>query len=127
KPKHCFASNLTFTEKSVERDAHSASAYVYTGGERLRLQLSETGNKKEDYNGDIDWVSTRTQFFTQIIKPESATSGAVLLGNRTEEAERAGVNFDYETYVKTPIPEDSSIEFSLYLGPLSAYTLQNYA
>src|SRR5699024_4485166 len=30
-------------------------------------------------------------------------------------------------YVKTPIPEDSSIEFSLYLGPLSAYTLQNYA
>lgn len=122
-----FVSELAFTEKRVERDANSASAYVFTGGEMLRLQLSETDNEKKTYNGKIGWVATRTQFFTQIIKSKSPTSGAVLLGVRTDTAERAGVNFDYETFLKTPIPDSGSIEFGLYMGPLSAHTLDSYA
>lgn len=122
-----FASELAFTEKRVERDANSASAYVYTGGEMLRMQLSEPGHKEESYNGEIDWVSTRTQFFAQIIKSKTPTSGAELLGTRTATAERAGVNFDYETYLRTPIPDSSSIQFGLYLGPLSAQSLDQFA
>lgn len=122
-----FVSELAFTEKSVQRDASSASAYVYTGGEMLRLRLQETGRKKKSYNGEIDWVSTRTQFFTQIIKSESPTRGAVLIGHRTDTAERAAVNFDYEAFLNTPIPASGVIEFGLYMGPLSAHTLQGYA
>ncbi len=120
-------SELAFTEKMVERDANSASAYVYTGGEMLRLRLEETGQEKETYNGEIDWVASRTQFFTQIIKSESPTRGAILIGERTNTAERAGVNYHYETYLKTSVPESGAIEFGLYLGPLSAYTLNDYA
>ncbi len=122
-----WASELAFTEKRAQRDANTVSAYVFTGGEMLRLKLSEPGQKKESYNGEINWVASRTQFFAQIIKSQSPTSGAVLIGKRGDTAELASKNFHYETYLKTPIPEAGPLEFGLYLGPLAAHTLQGYS
>ncbi|MDZ7683601.1 MAG: hypothetical protein U5J63_18285 [Fodinibius sp.] len=64
-----------------------ASAYVYTGGEMEQLKLSEGGRNTQDYNGDIGWVSTRTKFFTQIIKTPNTTEGALLIGEQTGATE----------------------------------------
>src|SRR5699024_4007608 len=59
---------LNLTEKDRQTDASMKSAYVFSGGEKERLKLDEPGHKNKVYGGTIQWVSTRTKWFTQIIK-----------------------------------------------------------
>lgn len=119
-------SQLRLTEKDRQQDASVTSAYVYTGGERLQLKLSENGRQEENYNGTIDWVASRTKFFTQIIKTENPTEGATLIGEVTDAANQAAANHHYQTYLDTRIPENGTISFQMYVGPLAYHALENY-
>lgn len=120
-------SQLRLTEKDRGRDANLTAAYVYTGGERLRLKLSETGRQEETYNGTIDWVASRTKFFTQVIKTENPTEGALLIGEVTDAANQAVANHHYQTYLKTRIPTNNTASFQMYVGPLAYHMLEDYA
>ncbi|HKK24064.1 MAG TPA: membrane protein insertase YidC, partial [Gracilimonas sp.] len=63
-----WTSPLKFTEKDHTQDALATSAYTYAGGELEQFKLDEPGREESTINGNIDWVATKTKFFTQLIK-----------------------------------------------------------
>jgi YidC/Oxa1 family membrane protein insertase len=118
-------SQLNLTEKNREKDAEKKAAYVYSGGEREQLQLSDPGHKKKTYSGNIDWVATRTKWFTQIIKAKSPTASARLTGSITK-TDSAVNNHHYTSFIKARIAKTDSASFQLYVGPLSYHHLANF-
>lgn len=118
---------LRLTEKDRLQDAALTSAYAYTGGERVQLLLSESGREVKNYNGDVKWVATRTKFFTQIIKSASPTEGATLIGEVTDAAGQDVANHHYQSYLRTNIPDSSTISYQMYVGPLAYHMLEDYA
>lgn len=117
---------LNDTEKNTTAIATYASAYVYTGGELLQLSLDEAGRKEQDYNGTIDWVSTRTKFFTQIIKTDNPTRGALLIGEQSGPAEQPSTHHHYQSFITTDLSQQGDVSFQLYWGPLLYKELKNY-
>jgi len=116
---------LNLTEKNRQKDAGHKAAYVYSGGEREQLKLSDPGHKEKTYSGTIDWVSTRTKWFTQIIKTDSPTQSAHLVGDINKV--NNGVNdHHYQASIETQIPRSDSTSFQMYLGPLSYHNLAKY-
>ena len=122
-----WTSPLRFTEKNpTTTEATYASAYVYTGGEMEQLKLSEAGRNTQDYNGTIDWVATRTKFFTQIIKTSNETQGALLIGEQTGASDKAATNHNYQSYITTDISPQGNTSFRLFAGPMSYDALTAY-
>lgn len=117
---------LNSTEKTEVSEATYASAYVYTGGELLQLSLDEPGRDKQRYNGTIDWVSTRTKFFAQIIKTQNSTQGALLIGEQTGAAEKASTDHHYQSFLTTELSPSGGASFRLYVGPLLYNELKNF-
>ncbi len=118
--------SLNFTEKQQKADAKDNSAYAYTGGELEQLILSDPGTKDKNFSGQVRWVSTRTKFFTQIIKPNQQTSGATLNGHIIGKKDEAGSYHNYSSVIHTRIPNNNVANFSLYLGPLRYHSLTKY-
>jgi YidC/Oxa1 family membrane protein insertase len=120
-------SPLNFTERNpATTEATYASAYVYTGGEMEQLKLSEAGRNTQNYNGTIDWVSTRTKFFAQIMKTDNATQSALLVGEQSGETELSTTEHRYQSYITTDISQQNTASFQMYVGPLDYYALQDY-
>ncbi len=118
--------SLNFTEKSHKVDAKDNSAYAYTGGELEQLILSDAGTKDKNFSGEVRWVSTRTKFFTQIIKPIQQTAGATLNGHIIGKADEAGSFHNYSSVIHTRIPNNNELDFSLYMGPLRYHELTKF-
>lgn len=119
-------SPLKFTEKDPSQDGTYASAYVYTGGEMEQLLLTEPNREEQSYNGTVDWVATRTKFFAQVIKAESPTEGALLVGEVTGQTDNPNTNYNYQSYINADIPADGVAKFRLYTGPLSYNLLKKF-
>lgn len=117
---------LKLTEKDRQQDATLTSAYIYTGGEREQLLLSESGREESTYNGSVRWVASRTKFFTQIIKSDTPTEGGLLIGEVTNTAEQAEADHHYQTYLTTRIPESGTASYNMYTGPLAYHALENF-
>jgi YidC/Oxa1 family membrane protein insertase len=122
-----WTSPLNFTEKDpATTEAMYTAAYVYTGGEMERLKVSEAGRNEQDYNGTIDWVATRTKFFTQIIKTPNNTQGALLIGEQTGASENVNTNHNYRSFVTTNISQQGNASFNLFAGPMAYHSLTPY-
>ncbi len=122
-----WTSPLNFTEKDpATTEAMYAAAYVYTGGEMERLKVSEAGRNEQDYNGTIDWVATRTKFFTQIIKTSNNTQGALLVGEQTGASDNVNTNHIYRSFVTTNISQQGNASFNLFAGPMAYHALTSY-
>lgn len=119
-------SPLNITEKNITQESTYASAYVFTGGEMMQLSLSEPGRNEESYNGSIDWVSTRTKFFTQIIETTNPTDGALLIGEQTGAAENPNTKHHYQSYISTDLDQQGTASFQMFVGPLSYNQLSEY-
>lgn len=120
-------SPLNFTERDpATTEATYASAYVYTGGEMEQLKLSEAGRNTQNYNGNVDWVSTRTKFFAQIMKTENPTQSALLVGEQSGETELSTTEHRYQSFITTDISQQNDASFHMYVGPLAYYPLQDY-
>ena len=119
-------SPLQFTEKDPSQEGVYTSAYVYTGGEMEQLLLSEPNREEQNYNGTIDWVATRTKFFTQVIKSETPTEGALLIGELSGQTDNPNTEYRYQSYINADIPESGLVEFKLYTGPLSYHLLKDF-
>lgn len=109
---------LNLTEKSPSTEERYISAYTYTGGEMEQLKLDDSGRKKQDYNGTIDWVATRTKFFTQLIKTKNPTESALLIGEESGSTDKGNAKFHYQSYLTTDLSQSGSANFSMYIGPL---------
>jgi YidC/Oxa1 family membrane protein insertase len=120
-------SPLNFTEKNPETtEAMYASAYVYTGGVMEQLKLSEPGRNTQNYNGNIDWVATRTKFFAQIIKTSNPTESALLVGEQSGATDLSTTEHRYQSFITTDISQQGTASFQMYVGPLDYHALQDY-
>ena len=117
---------LNFTEKDRTQEALPASAYLFAGGELEQFNLEEAGSDQSLINGKIDWVATRTKFFTQIIKTGEQTDAALLSGQVNGPVDAQSTRHHYKSSIRTDIPADEVADFQLYVGPLSWDDLKNY-
>ncbi len=113
---------LRFTEKDPIQEALATTSYLYSGGELEQLKVTDfderNGYKEQNVNGNVDWVATKTKFFSQIIKPETETDGAYLTGQITGEADDASTEHFYTSTITADIPSDGTISMALYVGPM---------
>lgn len=117
---------LRFTEKDRTQEAYQASAYVYAGGEMEQFIIEEAGRNEMNVNGNIDWVSTRTKFFAQVIEPTTPTDGALLIGEVSGAKDNPSTVHHYQSYIRSDIPEDGITEYRMYIGPLAYSQLKQF-
>jgi len=113
-----WTSPLKFTEKDHTQDALATSAYTYAGGELEQFKLDEPGREESTINGNIDWVATKTKFFTQLIKPLTATDAAVMTAEVTGEADNQNTEHRYTSSIRSDLDEQGTASYRLYVGPM---------
>lgn len=117
-----WTSPLTFTEKDPVQEALATTSYLYSGGELEQLKVTDfdenDGYKEQNVNGNVDWVATKTKFFSQIIKPNTQTEGAYLTGKISGEVDDEKTQHAYTSTVTADIPSNGNVSMSLYLGPM---------
>jgi YidC/Oxa1 family membrane protein insertase len=77
-------------------------------------------------NGTIDWVSTKTKFFTQIIKPEVETTAALITGEADGPSDEQSTMYHYQSSIQSTIPADGRLSYQMYIGPLDYYELRDF-
>jgi YidC/Oxa1 family membrane protein insertase len=125
-----WTSRLNFTEKDPIQEALETKAFLYAGGELEEHKADKfnenNGYKELNVNGNIDWVATKTKFFTQIIKPTTATEGAYLTGQITGEVDDPLTKHRYTSSITSDIPDNGTISYRLYIGPMKYYDVRGF-
>jgi YidC/Oxa1 family membrane protein insertase len=119
-------STLNYSERYLSTEAPSVAAYSYAGGELEQFILTSPGREEKIVNGDISWVSTKTKFFTQIIKPLQPSNGAYFTGQRIGEDNDPAAQRNYTSAIRAALPESNTLSYALYLGPLSYSHLSSF-
>lgn len=123
-------SPLNFTEIDRVQEALATSAYFYAGGELEKLIADDfeenNGLKEQNVNGNIDWVATKTKFFTQIIQPTTETDGAYLKGQVDGPTGEPLTGYSYAASVTSDIPSNGVISYRLYMGPMKYYDVKDF-
>lgn len=121
-----WTSALNLSERDRAQDALNSAAYVYAGGELEKFQLSETGSSEQIINGNIDWVTTRTRFFGQYIKPTANSNAAILRGEIFGTPGEPDAVHHYQAGVTSNIATDNVLTYEFYVGPLRYYDLREF-
>jgi len=119
-------STLNYSERYLSTEAPSVAAYSYVGGELEQFILTSPGREEKILNGDISWVSTKTKFFTQIIKPLQSSDGAYFTGQRIGEDNDPTAQRNYTSAIRSALPESNTLSYALYIGPLSYNHLRSF-
>jgi YidC/Oxa1 family membrane protein insertase len=119
-------STLNYSERYLSTEAPSVAAYSYAGGELEQFILTSPGREEKILNGDISWVSTKTKFFTQIIKPLQSSDGAYFTGQRIGEDSDPTAQRNYTSAIRSALPESNTLSYALYIGPLSYSHLRSF-
>lgn len=117
---------LNISERDTAQDQLNSAAHVYTGGELEKLQLTEAGASEQVYSGTIDWVSTKTRFFAQFIKPLTNSNAALLRGEVTGTVGESDALHHYQSFVTSNIVADNILEYEFYVGPLRYQYLKSF-
>jgi YidC/Oxa1 family membrane protein insertase len=125
-----WTSPLRFTELDRVQEALATTSYLYSGGELEQLKVTDfdenDGYEEQNVNGTVDWVATKTKFFSQIIKPGTETDGAYLTGQITGEVDDATTDHYYTSTVTADIPSDGTVSMSLYIGPMRYLDVKDF-
>ncbi len=121
-----WTSPLNLSERDITQDAQNSAAYVHAGGELEKFQLTENGQGEQIINGTIDWVSSRTRFFGQYIKPTANSNSAILRGEIIGTPGEPNVIHHYQTGVTSNIATDNILTYEFYAGPLLYYDLRDF-
>ncbi|MFU8811605.1 MAG: membrane protein insertase YidC [Balneolaceae bacterium] len=119
-------SALTYTERDVVQDAQNSGAYIFAGEVLEKFQQTEPGRGEQVINGRIDWVSSRTRFFGQYIKPVTETNAAIVRMDLDGPLDNPDTIQRYETMVTSNIASQKELSFQLYAGPLRYYDLREF-
>ncbi|MFH5832152.1 membrane protein insertase YidC [Halalkalibaculum sp. DA384] len=117
---------LRFTEKDHATEGQQSSAYAFLGGEMEQLNLTEAGREEQSFNGTIDWVATRTKFFSQIIEPATNSEGALLIGEVSGSVDNPNTLHHYQSFITSDIPDDGVVAYRMFVGPLSYNSLKQF-
>ncbi|WP_069133362.1 membrane protein insertase YidC [Rhodohalobacter halophilus] len=119
-------SPLNFTERDLIKDAQSTMAYTYAGGVLEDFQLDAAGRNEQRINGNIDWVSSRTRFFGQYIKPVTGANASTMIGELSGPPDEVGTLHHYQVFVQSSFVNNPVLEYEMYSGPLRYYDLRDY-
>jgi len=119
-------SPLNTTERSRASEALYSAAFVYSGGVLEEFNLSSAGREESIITGSVDWIATKTKFFTQIIKPETQGTGAIITSEVTGDASDERTDHIYTSTLRTRIPDTGGLRFNMYIGPLEYYTIREF-
>jgi YidC/Oxa1 family membrane protein insertase len=117
---------LNLTERDAVQDARAIAGYIYAGGVLEKYQLDNPGRLEERVNGTIDWVSSRTRFFGQYIKPVTGSNAATIIAEVDGEVGAPGTLHHYQTFIQSSISGTSTLSYELYAGPLRYYDLRDF-
>jgi YidC/Oxa1 family membrane protein insertase len=125
-----WSNGIRFVEENSVDEARFSNASVYYGGERVDVDASSKGEKKEkNFSGVVDWASVRNKYFGAIIAPDnpSLVNGAYVEGqNHTVGNE--GEDEVYNVHLSMPFNNtvDEQKEFTVYIGPVDYNLLKPY-
>ncbi len=114
------------TERDIASEAQYTSAYSYAGGVLEEFQPSDEGYAESIITGNVDWVASKSKFFTQIIKAQEQTDGAILSADLFLDADNGEMVHNYNTALRTRVSDAASYNYQLYLGPLEYYRLRDF-
>lgn len=117
---------LNLTERDFGQDASNMAAYIYAGGSLEKFQLDEMGRDEQRINGSIDWVSTRTRFFGQYIKPVTGSNAGIVMGEITGEPGVENTLHHYQSFIQSSFVNEPVLTYELYNGPLRYYDLREF-
>ncbi len=116
---------LNLTEHDRVTDAQHSAAYVFAGGELEKFLLEESEQGEQRINGTIEWVSTRSRFFGQYIKPNTNSNAAILRGENIPGTGIETYN-RYQAAIQSSYVQNPELSYELYAGPLRYYDLKNF-
>lgn len=119
-------SPLNLTEKDALQDAQASMAYTYAGGVLEKFKIEEAGRNEQRINGTIDWVSTRTRFFAQYIKPVTGSNASTMIGELDGAPDDPETVPHYQVFVQSGIVNNPVLSYEMYAGPLRYYDLRDY-
>ena len=121
---------LESTEKNTDEDKGKLGGFFNMGEDFDYFKDLTDGKLRRVVTGPVDWVATRTKYFTVVVMSETAPAEeAIIVGSgaaivdyegQTRQWSRYGVGLTYERP-----PEEISLKFSVYSGPLDYYGLKN--
>lgn len=117
---------LNLTEQDRAQDALATAAYVFAGGELEKFQVPEAEQTEQRINGTIDWVSTRSRFFGQYIKPATGSNAAILRGEEITGGGMPETYYRYQAAVQSSYVQSPELSYELYAGPLRYYNLNEF-
>jgi len=111
------------TEKNPDDDRNKLGGFFNMGGDFDYFKDLKDGSLKKIATGPVEWIATRTKYFTAVVMAETSPADEVIVvgkqGNMKDsdgdehEWNRFGVGMTYEHP-----PEELSLKFSVYTGPL---------
>lgn len=120
-----WTSALNATEQSRASEAMYTAGYSKAGGVLEEFQPSE-GYSESLISGNIDWVASKSKFFTQLIKPTEETDGATLTAEISGDPSEEATIHTYTTGLRSRISDDNVMNYRLYVGPLDLYELRDF-
>jgi YidC/Oxa1 family membrane protein insertase len=117
---------LVPTERSRKSESMYTGAYFRTGNTISSLLLSSAGTEVENPTGNITWVATKTKFFTQIVKANQETEGALIRGTVIGDPNTEEGILEYSASLRNRIQPGQVSSFRLYAGPLELRHLRSF-
>jgi YidC/Oxa1 family membrane protein insertase len=114
------------TERDIASEKQYTAAYSYAGGVLERFQPSGQGYTESIITGNVDWVASKSKFFTQIMKAQQPTDGAILSAELSTDPDNGETVHDFNTALRTRLTGTDSYSFQLFLGPLDYRHLRNF-
>ena len=119
-------SPLNLTERDRVQDAQNSMAYTYAGGVLEKFQMDAVGRNEQRINGTIDWVSSRTRFFGQYIKPITSSNASTIIGELDGDPSDPETIHHYQVFIQSGIVNNPVLSYEMYAGPLRYYDLREF-
>lgn len=122
-------SSLNLTEYRSDQEATFSEAFAYMGGELETLDANAVGEEfKGDFNGNTDYVSSRTKYFGLYIIPDGRKGDGAFLSGYNEVLKDKGAREHYSIAVKMDIknPAEENSSFKILITPLDYKILKAY-
>lgn len=114
------------TERDIASEEQYTAAYSYAGGVLERFQPSDEGYSESIITGNVTWVASKSKFFTQIMKAQEPTDGAILTARLRTDPDNGETVYDFDTALRTRLTDTDSYGYQLYLGPLDYHHLRDF-
>lgn len=120
---------IQHTEQNINDDKSKLGGFFSMGGDFDYFNSIKDGGMRKIVTGPVDWVATRTKYFTAIIMADSLPGQeAIFVGANANIVDAAGQSRPWSKYgagitYNNP-PDDLSLKFSVYTGPLDYYKLR---